>query len=209
MQDKELIQKKNSLMKSILKNPKLARTFKDAIKAPIGSTKRTQAKSVISIMEKLRGIKNDGIGGPGPQTPQGDQGSGPSDYSNLMIFPAAPAFKKAPAMIPSAVKRNTVMNTGKGGPDFSLSLPTGSIFGNNQTSSTPIQTPTPTTPEDSSTPLGILNFRTGDPSTYGGSPTSSNIFPSTGNLSAALGTMSYSTPSTYPSLSSATIPTNQ
>ena len=97
--DKELIKKKNSLMKSILSNPKLARTIREAISSPIGSTKRVQAKSVLSIMRKLGGIKQDGMGGPENGVTQDNPQSGPPDYSNLMIFPETDNFKIAIALL--------------------------------------------------------------------------------------------------------------
>ena len=56
---------------SIMRHPKLSRTFADAISAPIGSTKRKQAQSMISVMNKvntrnmpMQGGMN-GTGGPG------------------------------------------------------------------------------------------------------------------------------------------------
>jgi len=108
--DKDLNNKKIQLMNGLLKNPKLYRTFKDAMSAPIGSTKREQAKSILSIMKKTGGIKNDGMGGPNPllggsmNSPLGlgsniSMNPNPTpttpvpNYSNLFIFPAAPKPK--------------------------------------------------------------------------------------------------------------------
>ena len=45
-------------MKSIMNNPKLSKVLEDGFNAPVGSTKRVQAKSVISILEKM-GNSND------------------------------------------------------------------------------------------------------------------------------------------------------
>lgn len=232
MQDKELIKRKNNLMKSILSNPKLAKTFRDAIKAPIGSTKRAQAKSVLSIMSKLKGIQqNDGQGGPtGGDTPN-SSGTGPADYSNLMIFPAAPKFKKAPASVQISTK--TPNNNGKGGPDFSFSTTpsTGFNLGGNPSDKT-YSAPTPPT-----NPFAGLGKATYDAAgKYIGQPildtastiSSLNPFAPKPNITfkgalSPYGTMAESTPvvagnygsplnsnsvSTYPSLSSANISSN-
>lgn len=101
--NKEITKKKNDMMKSIMSNPKLARTFRDAVSAPIGSTKREQAKSVLSIMKKVGGLTNDGQGGPAGNSFLSGYNSGAvtpaptglklPDFANMFIFPAAPAFK--------------------------------------------------------------------------------------------------------------------
>ena len=99
----DINQQKNNVLSSIMANPKLARTFKEAMAAPIGSTKRAQAQSMLSIIKKVGGNVFDGQGGmfdniglagssmatstPSPQIPYAP------NYSNLMIFPAAPALK--------------------------------------------------------------------------------------------------------------------
>lgn len=88
--------KKNDLLSSILKNPKLSKSFSEAMSAPIGSTKRTQAKSVLSIMKRLGGIRNDGIGGPMQNTQIETPVDKTESYDNMMIFPAAPKFKTKP-----------------------------------------------------------------------------------------------------------------
>jgi hypothetical protein len=108
MQDKELSKKKSDLLHSIMNNPKLAKSFSEAFSAPIGSTKRDQAKSLFSIMKKIGGVRADGQGGPfgsGMDTPGGYGAyQAPSsqltvspfqDYSNLMIFPPAGKLKGA------------------------------------------------------------------------------------------------------------------
>ena len=117
MQNKDLTKRKNDLMKSILGNPKLSKAFKDAMGAPIGSTKREQAKSILSIMKKLSGVHYDGMGGPGPSNNQSIQTSSLPDYSNMMIFPAAPKFK---IKAPNNVDTKTATNDGQGGPYDSL-----------------------------------------------------------------------------------------
>lgn len=94
MDEKTLIKKKNELMKSIMSDPKLSKQFRDAINAPVGSTKRTQSKSIFSIMGKVKGIKPDGKGGmfdtPAPSyTPPSN-----SNYNNLFTFPSTGPLKK-------------------------------------------------------------------------------------------------------------------
>ena len=109
----ELTKKKNDLLKSIMENPKLAKTFKEALSAPIGSTKRAQAKSVLSIMKKVGGVNGDGRGGPITGSPQNNTPA-TTNYSNMMIFPAAPRFKKRvnPVSTPTP---NSSSNDGQGG----------------------------------------------------------------------------------------------
>ena len=65
--------KRIDVIHSIMRNPKLSRTFFEATKAPIGSTKKTKAKSIISILNKTNPYRNfsgmggyDGQGGPVP-----------------------------------------------------------------------------------------------------------------------------------------------
>ena len=99
---------KIDLMKSIMSNPKMARQFKEAMSAPIGSTKREQAKSLFSIMKKVSGLRNDGMGGPtspfpsinlSPANPLTQPISNPtgtlntSAGSNYYIFPPAGKMK--------------------------------------------------------------------------------------------------------------------
>ena len=120
----DLIKQKNAHMDSILKNPKLSRILNDAIKAPIGSTKREQAKSVLSIMKKLSGIKNDGMGGPDMPGMSQNTPSTPN-YNNLMIFPAAPKFKTKN----NPISQPSQANDGKGGPGDATSTPASWIKG--------------------------------------------------------------------------------
>lgn len=112
--NKDFNKKKVEMLKSIMGNPKLSRILSDALSSPIGSTKRQQSKSILSIMKKLGGIRNDGQGGPGMayiQQPTVSSYKQPKDYSNMIIFPAAPKFK---------VKKEVKKMDGQGGPnDFS------------------------------------------------------------------------------------------
>src|SRR3990167_1406639 len=111
--DKNIIKKKNDLLKSIMSNPKMSKTFREAMMAPIGSTKRQQAKTVLSIMKKLGGTYSDGQGGPFMNPQQTPSAPVTPDYSNMVIFPAAPKFKtKTPKGNVSA----PVANDGQGGP---------------------------------------------------------------------------------------------
>ena len=108
--DKKLAKKKTDLMKSILGNTKLAKSFREAMGSPIGSTKREQAKTMFSIMKKLGGVSYDGKGGLGIESTYQNQSTPkPIDYSNMVIFPAAPKLKTQNKQTPS-------INDGKGGP---------------------------------------------------------------------------------------------
>jgi hypothetical protein len=97
--NKETVKRKVDLFRSIMSNKRLSKTFNEAMAAPIGSTKREQAKSILSIMRKVSGNHLhpmiDATGGPVPMMgqPQNNVGSSMPDYSNLMIFPAVPKFK--------------------------------------------------------------------------------------------------------------------
>lgn len=95
-------------MKSIMTNPKLARSFKEAMAAPIGSTKRENAKSILSIMKKVGGVQ-DGMGGPMPMgmgmpPPVPSPAPTAPNYGNMMIFPAAPKFKVKAEPVPTPQK---------------------------------------------------------------------------------------------------------
>lgn len=59
--------KRIDLINSIMRNPNLSRTIHEAAAAPIGSTKRDKAKSIISIINKINpsGGSLNGQGGPG------------------------------------------------------------------------------------------------------------------------------------------------
>jgi len=108
---KDIIKRKNDLFRSIMKNPKLSRTFKEGLKAPIGSTKREQAKSIFSIIRKVGGV-HDGQGGPTSSminTPQTTDNSvfNPTSYENMMIFPAAPKLKNSYGLTVSPVTNTT------------------------------------------------------------------------------------------------------
>ena len=108
--NKDLNKKKSEFLKSIMGNPKLSRVFTEALSSPIGSTKRQQSKSILSIMKKMNGMRYDGQGGPGMVYAQSTPSKQPKDYSNMIIFPAAPKFK---------TKKEVKMD-GQGGPgDFS------------------------------------------------------------------------------------------
>jgi len=85
-----------------MSDPKLSRTLTEALKSPIGSTKRDQARSVFSIMKKLNGNVNNGQGGlysstPSTVNPQASMYNynPQTDYSNMVIFQPAPEFKKS------------------------------------------------------------------------------------------------------------------
>ena len=99
-----------------MSDPKLSKSFRDAMKAPIGSTMRKTAGSTFSIMSKVKGVHNaqggyyngqggmfgDAINGmsnfiggiTGTNTQPSSPATKPSNPGNMTIFPAAPAFKK-------------------------------------------------------------------------------------------------------------------
>lgn len=106
-------QQKTHMVKSLLSDRKTRNTIREALKAPIGSTKRVYAKNVLNIMNKLRGqhdtqtnalatflSSQDGSGGPGYQgkqpyrAPEKDPVHIPTDHSNpLMVLPSIPKPK--------------------------------------------------------------------------------------------------------------------
>ena len=140
--NKDLNKKKSELLKSIMGNPKLSRVFTEALSSPIGSTKRQQSKSILSIMKKMGGLRYDGQGGPGTVYSQPASSKQSKDYSNMIIFPAAPKFKTK--------KENK--NDGQGGPDNVSS------FGNFDFGNTNLfgQTKTYTAPEPPKNPFAAI-----------------------------------------------------
>ncbi len=138
MDPKEISKHKVNVMKSIFANKKLARTFTDALNSPLGSTKRDNARSTLSIIGKLGGANGQGgpgyygQGGPGDGALSGFSPVSPSlyspsysndnhpgykeDYGNMMIFPAAPKFKVSGGY-PSGLKK------GQGGPGYGMGGP--------------------------------------------------------------------------------------
>ena len=90
-------EKSKALMfKVIMRNPKLSKIVREAFSAPIGSSKREQAKSIVSILKRVSESKFDGSGGPGsgsvgPSMQQVVPNFGTS--GNVMIFPAAPKMR--------------------------------------------------------------------------------------------------------------------
>ncbi len=92
---------KVAMLKSMMGDPKLAKIISESVKSPIGSTKRAQAKSVVSILKKINRQGPDGMGGSGFSQPIAQQPTTVPSYSNnysnnMVIFPAAPKFKVKP-----------------------------------------------------------------------------------------------------------------
>ena len=124
MNNQDITKKKIDLMKSIHGNPKLSKTFRDAMSAPIGSTKREHAKVILSIMKKVGGVGNDGTGGPMPMGMPTPPAPAPTpsapNYANMMIFPAAPKFKTRVPEVSTPKKvispNSFDSNDGSGGP---------------------------------------------------------------------------------------------
>lgn len=148
MDPQDLIKKKNDLMKSIMTNPKLAKTFKNAMSSPIGSTHRDQARSVLSIMKKVSGL-HDGQGGlhdgkGGPETTfagsssLGNTSSGPTNFGNMLIFPAAPSLKIAGLTVPNIQQQSTDGLNVTGNP---TTVPNTSMYGNLKINSGSIPSP--------------------------------------------------------------------
>lgn len=69
-QDPSIAEQKTHVMKGLLGHKQTAKMIKEALNAPMGSTKRTYAKNVVSIMKKLHPYRNDGTGGPGGMVPE-------------------------------------------------------------------------------------------------------------------------------------------
>lgn len=168
----DIIKQKNLLMQSIMRNPKLSKTFKEAMAAPIGSTKREHAKSILAIMNKVGGLRNDGMGGPemGNPSPQPTPPTIPN-YDNMMIFPAAPKFKIQTPIVqrPDIVRSTNSFDKpdGSGGPydgKGGFTFPSMEDLKNfrlpgttHTTTAVPLPSPTPgvnnyTPPPDTSTP---------------------------------------------------------
>ena len=106
-QDPEIAKRKTHMMKAFMNHAGTAKTIQTALKAPVGSTKRSYAKNVVSIMKKLHpyhddGMQgyNDGMGGPGIQWqremtsangPEFDVQHIPTDGpKGMVIFPKIP-----------------------------------------------------------------------------------------------------------------------
>lgn len=88
---------KSFTMASIAKNPKLARQISDGLNAPIGSTKRAQAKELMKVIKKMTGLKfpgmADGQGGNPTDPKQGSMNPVErNSFTNTRFFPAAPDF---------------------------------------------------------------------------------------------------------------------
>lgn len=108
-QNKEFTKRKLDLMKSIFSNPKLSKTLQDALNSPIGSTKRDQAKSTLSVLKKLHN-RNDGRGGPelgatlnATSTPSMSSSTIPT-YDNVVPIPAV-TLKSTLASDPGYLKK--------------------------------------------------------------------------------------------------------
>ena len=124
---------KAEVMKMLLRNKGMASTLKDAISSPLGSTSRVRAQKILSIMDKLHGLR-DGAGGPGeaqPGTVQPMMTPPAQDTSPIQSIPTPGLviFKKLPPMVTGF---NKVVDSfrpsigaadGSGGPGSTLSTP--------------------------------------------------------------------------------------
>jgi hypothetical protein len=86
--------KKFSSFEAIMKNDNFAKLLKEAAEAPIGSTKRAKAKSLLAVLQKVD-RKKDGKGGMPQNIPIVNQRlqRKTRDYSNLFIFDATPEIR--------------------------------------------------------------------------------------------------------------------
>lgn len=96
------VDNKRDAIRALMKNEKIGGVLRSAYNSPVGSTDRKRAAKLVSIMRKVGAV--DGQGGPGYRTAPAAIAPNFKDYSNIVIFPAAP-------------KRISPMD-GKGGPGF-------------------------------------------------------------------------------------------
>jgi hypothetical protein len=111
--DPQELRRKNNAFGSIVKDPKLARLYNDAMKSPPGSAQRKVANSTFSIIRRVN-KSGDGIGGPFDFTsptsaPQTSTPIAGQNFGNMMIFGAVPKFKTpAPAPVPAPTPYGSV-----------------------------------------------------------------------------------------------------
>ena len=110
-----------------MKNKKIADVLEAAIKAPIGSTKRSQAKSLVVILRRAQG--NDGQGGPGYKMDSTEPGSqyiltkvakSAPGYNDMKIQATPPAPHRSnpipPVSVSNLVPQAPTTQDGQGGP---------------------------------------------------------------------------------------------
>ncbi len=156
---------KDAIINSIMNHPKLSSVIHDAVSAPLGSTKRAKAKSILSIVKKSMS-KYDGQGGPLNIGAQGNSlntsltqglsipsnftpipglslGGSSSGSSGLTTPPASTTKGTKVVVFPSAPTLKT--NTNK--LDTNIDSLMKSMFGNSYTpTTTKTNTPTKTEP---------------------------------------------------------------
>lgn len=123
-------------IKGLLKNENISKLIGEAVNSAPGSTSRKRVQKMLGVLRKTGMM--DGAGGPGLNIPKQNQRLQPQayDYSNLVIFPSAPALRTsqpAPVM------------DGAGGPGFGLPLAFGSQDRVNQLTGGSSQSSSPTT----------------------------------------------------------------
>lgn len=106
-----------------MRNKTVAKTFAEAMKAPMGSTKREKARRLISVLHKTV-AKHDGMGGPGYPAGGVYSKSGVGTYVPSAAMPAQDPvyremvmFKAPPTHAPDA--RGNPKYDGQGGPGYS------------------------------------------------------------------------------------------
>jgi hypothetical protein len=100
---------KHLAIRSFLRNPTNARTFRDALDTPVGSSKRANAMSLLKSAEKIAARKYGGQGGPGDVQGTSFRGVLPvaGDIASSLwnaYSSGANAFSKELAKIPPALK---------------------------------------------------------------------------------------------------------
>jgi len=97
---------RGDMLKSMMKHPETASLIREALNSPIGSTSRTKAKKIFSIMNKLH-AHNEGMGGPGDYSMQEQSFSTPQpqepEYNSkgMVIFHKIPQARITYGSVPA------------------------------------------------------------------------------------------------------------
>jgi len=119
MQEFSFKTSKGAILRSMMERPETKKLIKRALSSPMGSTSRSKAKNIFSIMSKLND-KNDGAGGPGDvlgqmgyknDTEQFQSIDKPKPTKGMVVFNRIPKSK-----INYTIKPTIVIEDGVGGP---------------------------------------------------------------------------------------------
>ena len=110
---------KIAIFNSLVNNPKMARILNEAVKADVGSTKKTKAKSILSIMNKVSPHKvllksSDGKGGPSNLSTNNMASSSPATSTNpstIFGLPNKDAWSQLKYMGIDSLDGSTTHNT--------------------------------------------------------------------------------------------------